>query len=529
MKLTFVFIILSCLIITSCATVEMPSGGPIDRTPPKLISVFPEDSSINFKSKEIIFVFDEFIKSVAKNKVIVNPYLPPSSYEINTQGKKIILSFNDTLKSHTTYTITFNQAIIDITEGNILNRLTYTFSTGASIDTCYISGKAILSELDLPMTKGIVVLSDLSDFNWDTIPKYLDFINDGNFQFANLPSNSFFLYALEDLNNNMMYEINKEHVGFYSDQIDLSKNCEQKNLEILTFMEYPRKKRVVNVPRLNLNNSIIIFNQPLDNPNISIRPSITNIFTIWSTYNDTLFIYHPITEWDTTKIRIVDNGLDTTLNVFTGLSNTKKIVQDTILKLNLLSYDGQLLPSDSLMIKGSMPFKWINEDSVFLVKNQKDTIRLTLSNDYYLYQNINNKISDGDYELIIKENAAVSIANTYNKETKIRFSKLSNYEVSSLTINFANQLPWNGILEIKGKLIKKSYQLPRGSTNIIINELLADNYELLLITDNNENGKYDTGNFKERQLPERVYRYPQQIKIIKKWDQNINWDITKSK
>lgn len=528
MKLTFVFIILSCLIITSCATVEMPSGGPIDRTPPKLISVSPEDSSINFNSNDITFVFDEFIKSVSKNKVVVNPYLPTSSYEINTQGKKIILSFNDTLKSHTTYTITFNQAIVDITEGNILNRLTYTFSTGASIDSCLISGKVIYSELDLPMTKGIVILSDLSDFNWDTVPKYLDYTNDGSFQFSNLPANDFFLYALEDLNSNLMYEINKEQVGFYSDQIDLSQNCEQKNLEILTFLEYPRKKRVVNVPRLNLNNSIILFNQPLDNPQISITPSITNVFTIWSGDNDTLFIYYPITEWDTTKIRIVDNGLDTTLNVFTGLGNTKKIAQDTILKLNLLSYDGQLLPSDSFIIKGSMPFKWINEDSVFLIKNQKDTIRLTLSNDYSLYQNIINKISDGEYELIIKENAAVSIANTYNKENNIRFSKLSNYEVSNLTINFANPLPWNGIIEIKGKLIKKSYQIPRGSKNFIINELLADNYELLLITDKNENGKYDTGNFIKRQLPERVYRYPQQIKIMEKWDQNINWDVNKS-
>lgn len=120
-----------------------------------------------------------------------------------------------------------------------------------------------------------------------------------------------------------------------------------------------------------------------------------------------------------------------------------------------MSYDGQLLPSDSFIIRGSLPFKWINKDSVFLIKNEIDTIRLSLSDDYALHHNIMNKISDGDYELIIKDKTAESIANTYNKEDKIRFSKLSNNEISNLTINFTNPLAWNGIIEINGNLLKR--------------------------------------------------------------------------
>ncbi|HOF08317.1 MAG TPA: hypothetical protein PKY44_09840, partial [Bacteroidales bacterium] len=132
---------------------------------------------------------------------------------------------------------------------------------------------------------------------------------------------------------------------------------------------------------------------------------------------------------------------------------------------------------------------------------------------------------DGDYELIIKAKTAESIANTYNKENKFRFSKLSNNEISNLTINFTKPLAWNGIIEIKSDLLTKKVNLSQGSTISIIHELLSGKYELLLVKDNNENGKYDTGNFIQRQLPERVYRYPQQIEIIKKWDQSINWDV----
>ena len=240
MKIHFILISLLSFLLICCATVEMPSGGPIDKTPPKLITVTPRDSSIHFSYDKIIFIFDEFIKPVTKNKVNINPYLSLDKYEIATQGKKVIITFDDTLSSNTTYTITFNEAIIDITEGNILKRLTYSFSTGDFIDTCTLSGKAILSESDLPMSKGVVILNDRADFNWDSPPLYLDYCLDGIFLFTNLPTDSFYLYTLEDLNNNLMYEINKEHVGFYENIINLSRDNNYSVIEVLNFIEFPK-------------------------------------------------------------------------------------------------------------------------------------------------------------------------------------------------------------------------------------------------------------------------------------------------
>jgi hypothetical protein len=88
MKIHFILISLLSFLLICCATVEMPSGGPIDKTPPKLITVTPRDSSIHFSYDKIIFIFDEFIKPVTKNKVNINPYLSLDKYEIATQGKK---------------------------------------------------------------------------------------------------------------------------------------------------------------------------------------------------------------------------------------------------------------------------------------------------------------------------------------------------------------------------------------------------------------------------------------------------------
>lgn len=46
---------------TGCANIIPPGGGPRDSTAPVLLSVTPKDSTLNFKGSRITFTFDEFI------------------------------------------------------------------------------------------------------------------------------------------------------------------------------------------------------------------------------------------------------------------------------------------------------------------------------------------------------------------------------------------------------------------------------------------------------------------------------------
>ena len=54
---------------------------------------------------------------------------------IKTSGKKISVTIEDSLKANTTYTIDFNDAIVDNNEGNPLGDFAFAFSTGEVIDT----------------------------------------------------------------------------------------------------------------------------------------------------------------------------------------------------------------------------------------------------------------------------------------------------------------------------------------------------------------------------------------------------------
>ncbi len=78
-------------------------------------------------------------------QLIVSPPLSSSQYKLYpTTGasKKISLVLNDSLMDNTTYTFNFGESIIDFNEGNPTPFLTYTLSTGATIDSLYIKGKS---------------------------------------------------------------------------------------------------------------------------------------------------------------------------------------------------------------------------------------------------------------------------------------------------------------------------------------------------------------------------------------------------
>lgn len=53
----------------------------------------------------------------------------------------------------------------------------------------------------------------------------------------------------------------------------------------------------------------------------------------------------------------------------------------------------------------------------------------------------------------------------------------------------------------------------------------AGNYSLKVIFDKNRNGKWDTGNFILKQLPEKTALYEGEIIIRSNWDKKIAWKI----
>ncbi|MBQ8938375.1 MAG: Ig-like domain-containing protein, partial [Bacteroidaceae bacterium] len=150
------YFLLSIVLVSACASLGTPDGGPYDETPPRVVQAQPENQATNVNRKKISILFDEYIKiENASEKVIVSPPQTEMA-NVRADGKRIKIELFDTLRPNTTYTIDFADAIVDNNESNPMGNFTYSFSTGSEIDTMEVSGY-VLNAADLEPIKGILV------------------------------------------------------------------------------------------------------------------------------------------------------------------------------------------------------------------------------------------------------------------------------------------------------------------------------------------------------------------------------------
>lgn len=209
------------LILYACASTGTPDGGPYDETPPKFVRATPEPNATGNTRKKISIEFDEFIKiENAAEKVIISP--PQTEVpEVKASGKKVLVEFFDSLRSNTTYTIDFGDAIVDNNEGNPMGNFSYAFSTGETIDTMEVSG-TVLNAQDLEPIKGIQVglHKNLNDTAFTKLP--FDRISRtdsrGHFSIKGVAPGKYRIYALKDGNQNYLFDSKTEIIA-YSDSI----------------------------------------------------------------------------------------------------------------------------------------------------------------------------------------------------------------------------------------------------------------------------------------------------------------------
>lgn len=209
------------MMIAGCARMGQPDGGWYDDKPPQIIATTPSDNGTGVNDKKVVIYFDEYIKvEDATNNVVVSPpqlEMP----EIKGAGKKIVVELKDSLKDNTTYTIDFSDAITDNNEGNPLGNYTFTFSTGAAVDTMEVSG-TILDSSNLEPVKGIMVglYADLEDSAFYTKPLLRVARTDsrGRFIIRGVAKGKYRAYALQDMDGDYKYSQKGEMIAF-SDRI----------------------------------------------------------------------------------------------------------------------------------------------------------------------------------------------------------------------------------------------------------------------------------------------------------------------
>ncbi|MFH1701580.1 MAG: Ig-like domain-containing protein [Candidatus Zixiibacteriota bacterium] len=211
-------ILISLLFFMGCAKSVGPPGGPIDRTPPEVVSSAPKSRDINVPlDSRIIIEFSEKINSrTVLKSVFITPQMTPEP-EIQISGQKITIIPKDSLKLNTTYLITLGTDIKDAHNVNLAQSIGLAFSTGVAIDTGSISGIVYkdgkpLSGINVGMFRKIP--EDKSYSVDSLIPDYITQSGkNGEYSFNFIPPQNYQIVAFDDRNKNRRINPDQECYG----------------------------------------------------------------------------------------------------------------------------------------------------------------------------------------------------------------------------------------------------------------------------------------------------------------------------
>lgn len=521
----------SIFLLASCAQIGNPSGGPKDEAPPKIKKAIPDIGSTNFEGDEVRLQFDEFIvlNQLNQEAIVSPPSENEPEYKVN--NKTLIISFKDELLPNTTYTINLGNGVKDFHEGVILDSNVVVFSTGDYIDSLKFSG-TLKNAFDLePVDKALVLLFEETGDSVPSLqrPYYYTKTNEqGEFSFNYLKAGKFSIFTLLDQNNNRLYDLPNEPIGFLLDRID-TENPDS-SLTLKLFEPDNKKQFVVSLKEVEPGLIQLILNRNANEVSIDIlgrtfkKPWYVSDTTL---QGDTLSLWTNIGEDkdSTLSFKISADGeiLDT-VNLKLNPVDTSKLPKPT---LELNTNSGYAKYFESLILTSNSPILSFNKNAKLKV-GESDTLNVNLIQVGSKKLKLDFKLEqESKYELLLPDSLVKNTLGYFSEFMSFKFKTRSDIEYANLELKV--ELPpitGNAIIQLmsKGSYIFREDILSKDSTLSYPN-LSPGEYKIKLIFDENKDGKWTTGKYIPRTLPERVIFYSEPLEMKEGWDKNITWTI----
>ncbi|RUT77728.1 Ig-like domain-containing domain [Ancylomarina longa] len=576
MKKTALSILLGFTIsafIYSCANVGYPTGGPVDKTPPKVIKTFPENYALNFKGGKIEIFFDEFVQlnDISENFVISPPLKKKPLVKLT--GRSIYLKLEEELKENTTYTLDFGKGIADNNETNPLGEYQFVFSTGASLDSLSIRGKVDNAFNELPVEKSMVMayLNTNDSVPLTLIPDYIAKTDSaGNFQLNQLQAGTYKLFALVDGNRDYMYNGPGESMGFFDslikptahryEQLDtiaedsvvlkeytaltptnihIRMFDEENPLQYLTTYKRSRREKLefkfnakrsdslkIDFVGVNEKSDWFLMQKNRTNDTLSYWITDANIYNrdtllVALQYLKTDSVGQLVPFMDTVKL----NYKDPKKAKISRKKKKKTKIRKPVYNFKVKTSSTQDL-NKNINIKFEEPLAKVNLDSIHFFE-LKDTLKIPQA--FTFVQDSGKILSyslqtkwkpETKYQLIADSTAFQNIYGLYSDKYTGRITTRDQEYYGKLFLNVSGV---NGSVLVqllksgKNEKVIKTKKIYSDQT-VLFDYLAPETYIIKIIEDSNDNGLWDTGNYAQKLQPEQVYYFRKEIKLRSNWD-----------
>ncbi|WP_216846674.1 Ig-like domain-containing protein [Mucilaginibacter sp. L196] len=520
---------------SGCANIQRPMGGPKDVTPPRLLKATPPNMSRNFNSKIIQLDFDEYFKLSNQYTEISMSPAQDKSPEYKIKSKSLVIVLKDTLQKNTTYVINFGKAIADVNEGNILKNFTYVFSTGPHIDSLSVSG-TVTNTLTQKREKDVTVMlfpieKDSLYFGKKKPSIYATTDTAGNFSLNNLHDGDYRIYALEEKTPDRIYNKDDELIAFQKQPVHLY--ADTSGIQLYLFKQEPAKFHLA-VRKFDQDGKLFfVFNKRLNNPSVKIiyPPALDDQKIVeFSPTKDTANIYMKNMDFDSIRVAFFDNNKP--LDSASLLKGRKEsFTKNYTFRLNLSS-NNKLKPTSDLMVIASYPIASYDPSQITLYEDSvavnnlniiKDTTNLKRYIIKYKWK------EDSRYIFVADEGAFTFVNGDKNKKYQKSFlvDKIENYSTLTIkvTVPDTSKQYLVEVYQDADHIIRTDKVTKNAS--IVYKNFLTGKYSFKVVYDDNHNGKWDSGDVKQKRYPENIWVDPVQITLRPNWDAEEKLDIPK--
>tara|TARA_Y100000590_G_scaffold128088_1_gene146450 strand:- start:746 stop:2428 length:1683 start_codon:yes stop_codon:yes gene_type:complete len=533
------------ILIYCCASIQAPSGGPKDETPPELIQTIPENKTIFFKEDRVELVFSEYLdeKSVY-NSITIMPKLKKSP-DFIYKGNRLFIDFHDSLIYGQTYIISIDRSLKDEHGVNLKKGLQIAYATGGKINEGSISGTIKYSKPASAQLWKIKSKEDLVLF-YKREPDYIvDASDNGNYHFQFLSSGQYKIVGVDQSITGISIDPKRTITGLPWEMI-----IKLDNDEIVSGVDMiiPDKLAINKINRAEWTTGEwfkLFFSEDVSN--------IVTLLSIQAFSNDSILKVIDIFMDDEDE-KVIHLVLDKSINspslitfflkdvyddddkLFDSSRVTVKMdtVRDTTnakIKFPEESYIHAIENEKIVPVKirfSTFMKKYIVENSVLLMQ---DSILIPFKYDWIspltlMITPFRNWISKTNYQLEIHADKLYPIygESLVDSVTTISFQTSSYIKFGRLLGELESSIPRKIIAQVKDfeKGINNSHAIVNFDGTFLMNRLREGNYSLLFFEDSDGNNHYSYGTINPYKPAEWFFIFPDTVKIRGNWDMELN-------
>ena len=524
--------------LISCAQQVAPTGGPKDAEAPIILESAPLNTATNYNGSSIYFEFDEYVRvsSALKELIVTPPFESP--VEFTMRGKKVTVSWVDTLLQNTTYLFQFGKGIVDNNEGNVLDSNLFVFSTGDYIDSFELKGR-VIDAFSLKPVKDVWLMlypENIDSLPYKSLPRYFAKTDEqGVYHLRYLTSAAYKLFALEPVNNGYLFDQPDEAIGFIDQMIESKNPDDTINsmiADIRLFKQEDTLQFVKEFSQIGNKGLTFIFNRPVDTLKIVelSGKDISQWTTEWNLINDSVaYWFQAPDDYDSLKVNIQVQGFSDTIFFRKPNSRLGKIRKGSSKQQGLslkAENPGRVNHFGAYKLKSKTPLKSFDLSTSFFIEEGDTSSLVDYAEGDLMGIQINHKWKEGaKYQLFMPDSVVYDKFGLTNDTLKYSFIASKKEDFGKLIINYVlpgqvSQYVWQ-LLKTDGHVVFEEIVSPKGKIGYDL--LATGKYQIRVIADNNLNGKWDTGIYLKHQQPEEVYIYDQEIEVRSNWQNEIEW------